>query len=154
VIATSGRPTLTHTLAALTPQLEPGDEVLILRDNTGDWGHTPRNNAMPRCAGTHLIFIDDDDRHLKGALEYVREEVAHTPDRVHLFAMAYQDGRVVQPRWPLQIGYVDTAMVCVPNTTLGRWGNRYEGDYDFIASALELRGDEPILHDDVIATKG
>jgi hypothetical protein len=156
VIATSGRPTITTTLSALTPQLEHGDEILILRDSTGDWGHTPRNNALPRCNGTHLMFIDDDDHHLKGALEYVREEVAHAPDRVHLFAMAYSDGRVVHPAWPLQIGYVDTSMLCVPNThgKLGRWGDRYEGDYDFIASTIELRGDTPILHDDVIATKG
>lgn len=154
MIATNGRPTLTDTLAALTLQLEPGDEVLIVRDSTGDHGNTPRNAAIPRCAGTHLVFIDDDDRHLKGALDHVREHVAEQPDRVHLFAMAYTDGRVVHPRWPLEIGYVGTPMICVPNTPgkLGEWSTRYEGDYDFAKTTLELRGDEPVLHNDVIAT--
>jgi hypothetical protein len=34
-------------------------------------------------------------------------------------------------------GNVSTQMFCVPRTaTLGKWGTRYEGDYDFIASTV------------------
>jgi len=154
VIATSGRESITTTLAALTPQLEPGDEILILRDDTGDHGNTPRNNAIPRCAGSHILFIDDDDKHLRDALTYIREQVTKIPRKVHLFSMAYDDGRIVNPRWPLQIGFVGTPMICVPNTKgkLGKWSQRYEGDYDFMKTTLELRHDEPVLHYDVIAT--
>jgi len=156
VIATSGRPTLTTTLNAVTPQLEPGDEILVLRDNTGDHGHTPRNAAIPRCAGSHLLFIDDDDRYLKDALTYIREQVTHTTDRVHLFAMAYDNGGTVEPAWPLQVGHVSTQMICAPNQPqqLGRFGTRYEGDYDFAHTTMELRGDTPVLHTDVIALIG
>ena len=54
----------------------------------------------------------------------------------------------------LQVGYVGTPMLCIPNKpgNVGTWSSRYEGDYDFAASTMELRGDEPVLHDDVIAT--
>ena len=47
-------------------------------------------------------------------------------------------------------------MLCVPNTPgqLGQWGDRYEGDYDFIHSTMALRGDTPVLHPDVIALIG
>jgi hypothetical protein len=153
VIATQGRPTLSSTLNALTPQLQDGDEVLILRDETGDHGNSPRNQAIPRCAGTHLMFIDDDDHHLDDALELVRARVRSRPKRVHLFSMAYDDGRIVKPRWPLQVGYVGTPMIVVPNepAKLGQWSTRYEGDYDFIQSTMQLRGDEPILHAEPIA---
>lgn len=74
-------------------------------------------------------------------------------NRVHLFAMRYPDGRILLPRWPLQVGHVSTAMIVVPSNPalLGAWSDRYEGDFDFIASTLERRGDEPMLHADVIA---
>jgi Glycosyl transferase family 2 len=153
VIATSGRATLTDTLAALTPQLEHGDEILIVRDSTGDHGNTPRNAAIPRCAGTHLMFIDDDDQHAADALQLVRSKVRSRPKRVHLFSMVYTDGRVVHPRWPLQIGYVGTPMIVVPNQPgqVGQWSNRYEGDYDFLVDTMQLRGDAPVLHAEPIA---
>jgi hypothetical protein len=153
VIATSGRPSITQTLAALTPQLEHGDEILIQRLDC-DWGGKARRDAIPRCAGTHLLFIDDDDHHQDGALEHIRQEVRDSPHEVHLFAMAYHDGHVVQPAWPLRIGSVGTPMFCVPNVPgcIGEWSDRYEGDYDFIDSTMVLRGDQPVLHDNVIAT--
>ena len=153
MIATSGRPTLTQTLAALTPQLVHGDEILIVRDSTGDHGNTPRNHAIPRCAGTHLMFIDDDDQHAADALQLVRSKVRARPSRVHLFSMVYDDGRTVHPRWPLQIGYVGTPMIVVPNQPgkVGLWSQRYEGDYDFINDTMTLRGDAPVLHAEPIA---
>ena len=44
-------------------------------------------------------------------------------------------------------------MICVPNhlEKLGTWSERYEGDHDFLASTMRLRGDQPVLHDDVVA---
>jgi hypothetical protein len=118
------------------------------------WGHEARNLAMPRCAGTHLLWIDDDDKYVKGALTTVRQSVRRSRNRVHLFAMAYPNGVVVKPRWPLIMGSVGTPMICVPNEPgkLGRWGDEYEGDYSFVTETMRLRGDKPVLHADVIAT--
>jgi hypothetical protein len=118
-----------------------------------DWGHETRNHALQRCAGTHLLFIDDDDRYMKGALALVRERVSALPRKVHLFAMALDYGVVIRPAWPLREGQIGTPMICVPRgrRKLGRWGDRYEGDFDFVSSTMELRGDLPVLHEDVIA---
>jgi hypothetical protein len=126
--------------------------VLVIKRQC-DWGHETRNLALPRCAGTHLLFIDDDDRYLSGALALVRERVSALPRKVHLFAMALDYGVVIKPSWPLVEGHIGTPMFCVPRVRrkLGRWSNRYEGDYDFIRSTMGLRGDLPVLHEDVIA---
>src|SRR5262245_4219027 len=108
---------------------------------------------MRRCAGTHLLFIDDDDRYTTGALELIRDAVAALPRKVHLFAMVNNDGVVIKPSWPLLLGHIGTPMFCVPRVRhkLGKWGERYEGDFDFISSTMRLRDDLPVLHEDVIA---
>jgi len=157
IIPTCGRPTLADTVASVTPQLGDGDELHLIRRDNAPWGHATRNHAMPHAAGSHLLFIDDDDRYLPDALTLIRIKLTPTTrHRVHLFSMRYDNGHLVQPRWPLEVGYVSTQMMCVPNSPdlLGVWGDRYEGDYDFIATTMLLRGDEPVLHADVIAQIG
>jgi hypothetical protein len=157
VIATAGRPSLIVTLGALIAQLEHGDELLVLRDQTGDFGNHARNQAIPRCAGTHLLFIDDDDRHTAGALAVIRDRVADAPDRVHVFAMQrLHDHRRFTPTLPLELGHVGTPMLCIPNRPdqLGRWSDRYEGDFDFLTSTLELHPDPPLVHDELVAVVG
>jgi hypothetical protein len=154
IIPTSGRPSLIITLAALTSQLQHGDELLVLRDSTGDWGNTARNHALYRCAGTHLLFIDDDDRHTANALATIRDYVERNPDRVHVFAMRrLHDHHTFVPALPLEEGHVGTPMICVPNqpSRLGRWSERYEGDFDFLTTTLALHDQPPIVHPDVIA---
>lgn len=156
IVPTSGRPTLTATLASVTPQLEHGDELMVICRTDAPWGHASRNTAMRRATGSHLLFIDDDDRYVDDALALVRGWVEQEPDRVHLYAMRYDYGRVVYPVWPLTCGYVSTQMLCVPNVPhlLGRWGDRYEGDYDFAATTMALRSDEPVVHMDVAVLVG
>jgi hypothetical protein len=103
------------------------------------------------------MFIDDDDTHTDHALNIVRTSTERQPGLVHLFAMRYQQNRrTLYPDWPLQVGKVGTPMMAVPNIPgqLGQWSDRYEGDYDFIAETMRLRGDTPVLHDDVIALIG
>ena len=67
--------------------------------------------------------------------------------------MRYCDGRTLTPTLPIRVGTVGTPMICVPNhlEKLGTWSERYEGDHDFLASTMRLRGDQPILHGDVVA---
>jgi hypothetical protein len=111
---------------------------------------------MPRSAGTHLLWLDDDDRYTKDALGVVRERVGALPEKVHLFAMALAGGGTIAPAWPLRIGAVGTPMICVPNVPglLGQWSDEYQGDYDFACSTMELRADRPVLHTDVVALIG
>lgn len=153
IVASSGRPTLARTLLSIAPQLEPGDELLVDVNEDAPWGHAARNRQMARATGSHLLFMDDDDMYLEGALKLARTVAAWTPSRVHIFRMRYPDQDVIWREHEVELGNVSTIMLMVPNEPgrLGEWGDRYEGDFDFLTSTLELRGDAPVWHEDVIA---
>jgi glycosyltransferase involved in cell wall biosynthesis len=152
LLATSGRPTIARTLKSLIPQLEPGDEVMILRDDSGDAGDTPRNEAMPRAAGTHLLFMDDDDVYVPDALAKMRRFADENPGRIGIFRIEYTAG---PKRWTvpeLKNRNVSTQIFLVPNVPgkLGVWEHRgtVHGDFVFISETARLQGD-PIFVDEV-----
>jgi len=142
IIPTTGRDSIARTLASITPQLRHGDEVVIERDASGDWGATPRTRGQERASGTHLLWMDDDDAYVPGALDTIRAAIRETPTRPQIFRFRREQGiNDVLPRSPnVVVGNVSTQMCCFPNdpAMLGTWGVRYEGDFDFIASTLAL----------------
>jgi glycosyltransferase involved in cell wall biosynthesis len=160
IVATSGRPTLKRTLASIVPQLRPGDEIFIVRDDSGDAGDTARMSAMPRALGTHLAFIDDDDVYVKDALEKMRRFAREHPGRIGIFKMKHPVGtthwREGEP--VLRYANVSTQTFLVPNVPgkLGRWHERprpsgkgtHIGDYVFLEETVELQG-EPVFVDEV-----
>ena len=152
LLATAGRGTIMRTLLSILPQLEPGDEVMILRDESGDAGDTPRNDAMPRAAGTHLLFMDDDDVYTPGALARMRRFADENPGRIGIFKLEYVVGnrRWVEPE--LRFKNVSTQTFLVPNVPgkLGRWERRgrIAGDFVFIEETARLQG-EPLFVDEV-----
>ena len=161
IVATSGRPTLSRTLASIVPQLRPGDEVIVVCDDSGDAGDTARMDAIPRARGTHLTFIDDDDVYVPDALEKLRRFARERPGRLGIFKMKHVVG-TTHPREDepdvLRYGNVSTQTFLVPNEPgrLGRWQERprpsgagtHAGDYVFITQTVELQG-EPIFVDEV-----
>ncbi len=153
VLPTCGRATLGRTLDALAPQLQYGDELLVLH-RMAPWGNKARNEVIEgRAAGSHLWFMDDDDMPTPDALEDIRAGVSENPDRVHLFRMQYRDGKTIWREPVVRVGNVSTILTVVPNDPdrLGRWGTRYESDHDFIAETLQIRGEEPVWHEEVVA---
>ncbi|HVN59829.1 MAG TPA: glycosyltransferase [Gaiellaceae bacterium] len=154
VIATKGRESLTGAFASAASQLRPGDEILVLCNDAGDWGHSARNAAMPRAAGTHLLFMDDDDEYLPGALDAIRRFSAEHPDRIGIFRMRYfEDGRYVWNRREFRYKNVGTPCFVVPNVPgkLGRWDTSWPGgDWSFIEETVALQG-PPVFCDEVIA---
>jgi glycosyltransferase involved in cell wall biosynthesis len=152
IVATSGRPTIHRTLRSILPQLEPGDEVMVVRDASSDAGDTPRNDAMPRARGTHLLFMDDDDVYVPGALGTMRRFADENPGRIGIFKLEYAVGnrRWVEPE--LRYKNVSTQTFLVPNVPgkLGRWERhgRVAGDFVFIEETVRLQG-EPIFVDEV-----
>jgi glycosyltransferase involved in cell wall biosynthesis len=162
IIATSGRPTLKRTLASIAGQLQPGDEVIVVRDASGDPGDTARMDAMPRARGSHLAFMDDDDVYSRDGLERMRRFARQHPDRVAIFKMEHPVGtthwRENEPE--LRYANVSSQTFLVPNVPgrLGRWHEvprtsgkgMYAGDYVFILETVELQG-EPVFVDEVIA---
>jgi glycosyltransferase involved in cell wall biosynthesis len=160
IVATAGRPTLRRTLRSIVGQLRPGDELMIVRDDSGDAGDTARMDAMPRARGTHLAFIDDDDVYAPDAFEKMRRFAREQPDRIGIFKMKHPVGtthwREGEP--VLRYANVSTQTFFVPNIPgkLGRWqagrprpgGGEYAGDYVFITETVELQG-EPVFIDEV-----
>ena len=152
IVGTAGRKTLMRTLRSITSQLEPGDELFVIRDDSGDAGDTPRNQTMHRAAGSHLLFMDDDDVYLPGALAKMRRFADDNPGRIVIFRMEYTTG---PKRWrvpELRNRNVSTQNFLVPNVPgkLGVWEHRgtVHGDYTFIEETARLQGD-PIFVDEV-----
>lgn len=153
IVPTSGRRTLLGTLESIVSQLEPGDEVIVLRDGARDYGHSARNAAMPRAKGTHLLFQDDDDQYADGALAEMRRFAREQPDRIAIFRMRYPDGRLLWADPELRYKNVSTQTFLIPNVPgkLGRWENDglRGGDYVFIEETVALQGD-PVFCDHLV----
>jgi glycosyltransferase involved in cell wall biosynthesis len=152
IVGTAGRKTLRQTLRSITSQLEPGDELFLLRDDSGDAGDTPRNQTMHRAAGSHLLFMDDDDVYVPGAFARMRRFADENPGRIGIFRIEYTSG---PKRWrvpELRNRNVSTQNFLVPNVRgkLGVWEHRgtVHGDYIFIEETARLQG-EPIFVDEV-----
>jgi glycosyltransferase involved in cell wall biosynthesis len=152
IVGTAGRKTLRRTLKSITSQLEPGDELFLLRDDSGDAGDTPRNQTMHRAAGSHLLFMDDDDVYVPGAFAKMRRFADDNPGRIGIFRMESTTG---PKRWRvprLENRNVSTQIFLVPNVPgkLGVWEHRgtVHGDYTFIEETARLQG-EPVFVDEV-----
>jgi hypothetical protein len=152
IIPTKGRPFLEHTLASFLHQLEPGDEVIVLRDSSGDFGDAAVTDAMSRAKGTHLTFIQDDDLYLPGAFAAMRKFAAENPERIGIFRMRSTVGTRIWNEPVFRFKNVSTQNYVVPNVPgkLGRWHtdspDGRNGDWHFIKDTAELQG-EPILVD-------
>lgn len=151
VVASSGRPTLARTVESARSQMRDGDEILVSVNQDCPWGHKARNQLMRAARGDWLLFMDDDDMYTPGALDTVRGAVGLV-GHPHVFRMRYATGDVLWTDREVRCGNVSTQMVVVPNVgdLLGRWGDRYEGDFDFIAETCSNLG-QPFWHEDVIA---
>ena len=55
IMASTGRATLRFALESATSQMLPGDELILVYDDSGDAGDTPRNRVLESASGTHLV---------------------------------------------------------------------------------------------------
>lgn len=183
IIATIGRPSLRTTLLSLQGHLKQMDEVLVMGDGdpagaadmlaesglpgryipvdgpNNNFGHTPRNIGMELAQGTHLMFIDDDDFYLSFAMDDVRRAIRKNPDRPLIFKMLRPGPKFRDMLWTtreVREGNVSTQMIVAPNIPekLGQWGNRYQGDFDFIESTLKHYPAGPVWREEVLAAWG
>jgi hypothetical protein len=153
ILPTTGRKTLRRTLVSITSQLEPGDELFVVYDDSGDLGDTPRNQTMRRAAGTHLLFMDDDDEYASGALATIRRFANENPGRIGIFRMRHPTGPMRWHTRELRYTNVSTQLFCVPNIPekLAEWKQvgRRIGDFRFISFTSAYMGQEPIFVDAV-----
>lgn len=162
IVPTCGRPTLKRALDSAVGQLRAGDRVLVVGDGrqtdaertcadytrsvrylegpqTSCFGNRQRQLGMLRAWADYLLFLDDDDVFTPGALATVRDAIRLWPGRPMLFKFIDRNGLVLWLRPEVLQGNVSTAQIVFPNRAewLGEWGDRYEGDYDFIRSTLD-----------------
>lgn len=175
IVPTVGRATLCHTLASIAAQLEPGDELIVVCNNSGDFGNAARNSGIERAQGTHLVFLDDDDEWLPGALARMRRFADERPGRVGIFRYRRElfgdtpltpDLRTtgsptyVVPNLPGRVGRFGPADIHEPGFRSLRPGETPEylaqrfGDYEFIRSTVALCADEPIWVPEVTTIVG
>lgn len=154
IIPTINRPELANTIKSITPQLASGDEIIICSDKTGDWGATPRTKGMLQATGDILMWIDDDDVYTPDAFATVRACLKEKP-HPHLFRMVRNKpfNDVIHKKHEVVRGNVSTQMFVVPNDKkrLGKWGVKYDGDFNFIESTLSLWGGNVVWREEVIS---
>lgn len=119
------------------------------------WGHPQRNYGMLKASGEWLVFSQDDNIFAPDAFEVIAQAIRAQPyPRPLLFKiMTWQSGVVWRnPR--LAEGDIDADCIVVPNlaTKLGQWGERYNGDYDFILSTYNLWWGDVAWRPELIAT--
>jgi glycosyltransferase involved in cell wall biosynthesis len=155
IVPTRGRRSLAATLDSVSEQLQPGDEVLVRCTRDEDFGNAARQSLVERAAGTHLVFIDDDDQLAQDALATMRRVAEEHPERVVIFRMRYLDGHILWHDPVLRERNVSSQMFLVPNVPgkLGRWENpEYSrmADWSFISETVRLQG-EPLFREEIVA---
>ena len=167
ITPTVGRDSLRDTLLSIVPQLQAGDEHIVIGDGAQpraaetcaeygasyqDGPQTHNNGAAQRdvgislARGDWLLFCDDDDTFTPDALATVRQVVVDNPTMPHLFRMRYRASGVVL--WQDDIvceGNVGTPMIVVPTCLeLPAWSDghpvAYTSDHRFIQRVTDLYG--------------
>lgn len=164
VIPTIGRSSVKETLDSIAPQLEMFDQVFVIGDgvypevkklvkNYGiqygyfeipggphhDWGARARNFGVDLAKKAYITFMDDDDQYLPGAFKLIKAAIQEKPGYPFMFRMIHGKDMLWKNN-DLCIGNVSSQMVAVPNikNKLGRFTERYEGDFDFIRSTADF----------------
>lgn len=124
VVPTLGRRTLARTLASVASQIEPGDEIIVECSDENDVGNSGRQRGVEAATSSHLLFCDDDDVFLPGALAVMRRFAGEHPTAIGIFRRRFNTG---PPQWlepVLRPGNVQNMGFVIPNVRgkLGEWG--------------------------------
>jgi glycosyltransferase involved in cell wall biosynthesis len=143
IVPTSGRESLARTLASILPQIQPGDEIIIECSSDNDWGNAARQRGVEAATASHILFCDDDDVFLPGALAVMRQFAAAHSNAIGIFRRRFNAG---SPQWRepvLRPGNVQCMGFVIPNVRgkLGVWGQQSRDPER--QAALEASGVRP-----------
>jgi len=102
------------------------------------WGHPQRNVGLEMANGMWVCSLDDDDVWSSTAMDAIIGAVSQEAEGMHIFRMRYPDGQLLWASRTATFGNVGTPMMVWRNdpALVGRWGKRYEGDYDFLKESV------------------
>jgi len=160
IVGTQGRPTLERTLDSIRPQLTDADELVVVHshevayDPRGGRGGTEKMEGIRRATRSHLVFMDDDDVYVPGALDLMRDAACERPVIFRMDGSTL--GLGVLWREPvLRYTNVSTQMFVVPNQPdkLGVWTPYQTGngtDFSFLLGCVAKMG-APVWRDEIVA---
>lgn len=164
ITPTIGRDSLKVMLDGLLPQIEDGDEVLIIGDGPQpnakkivddlssprirywetppikNYGNPQRNEAIALANGDYLMFVDDDDTVDPNAISTIKNAAANNPGIPLMFKMLHAGYNILWDIPQVAYGHVSGQMFVLPNVKgkIGTWSGKYGADFDFITSTLAL----------------
>lgn len=166
IVPTISRPTLSALMERLIEDMGPGDQVILVGDGRqhgsrgwpekdprilyfefpgGRHGNPGRDFALTHATGDFIMYIDDDDNLIPGAINHViRPAIATAPERPHVFRC---QGIPVQP--PPFAETTPGASFVWPNdpARLGQWDDGTSHNELFFLKWSLAHFPEPVLHD-------
>ena len=102
----------------------PGDEIIVPCTNVNDAGNSGRQRGIEAAGSSHILFCDDDDVFLPGALATMRQFASENPRALGIFRRSFNAG---PPQWAepkLRRGNLQSMCFVIPNVPgkLGVWG--------------------------------
>lgn len=187
IVPTCGRPSLSLALASVAAAgATRADQVIVVGDGpqpvareiveryakqlkasyfetepTRLVGAHQRNIAIAKATRSHLVFIDDDDTYMPGALALVRTEAQRYPERILLFQEVSDSPRhpwgIIWKEKRVALGNVGSQMMVIPNikSRLALWPNHLCSDYGFLRTTVDhwAQGDSGIVWIDRVITR-
>jgi glycosyltransferase involved in cell wall biosynthesis len=157
IVADGGSPDAHHLakISGLSDKCKV--RVLDLLPAGGDFGQPARNFGMAKATGSHLVFTQDDNAFIEGALLAVKHEAELHPAALHFWRVRPQGGQWVWTHVPADglphVGQIDADCGVVPNdpTRLASWGDGYNGDADFWRATAERFLPAIVWHEELIS---
>lgn len=161
---------LYRCLESIYKQLGPHDEVIVIGDitdrampmverlvasygtqfkylshTTGQhtYGHDQLNYGIEHAKGDWLHCNDDDDVWTPGCVDIMRSAAIESKDRPILFRFLSYHGIIFWvERGMFEYERVGGHCLFTPNISgkVGKWTSRYQGDWDYIESTVNLHG--------------
>lgn len=169
IMPTIGRSTLKAAIGSVLPELTDKDELIVIADGPStvariacekagarymeidspvkDLGATPRDKAIETAKGDYLVFVDDDDLMLQGAVNAIKVAIdPEEPPSLHIFGWAHNPKKI-GPH-----GFKSGQQLVVPRIGCPKWKDfevNFKNDQAFFAHCLELW--PFVTHDYIIA---
>lgn len=165
ITPTIARPALRDCYESVAAQMGPDDRHLIVTDGipvtklpymprafaiegqlTNRWGNAQRQHALDQPRSTsHVLFVDDDDLLIHGALDVLRIQATMRPRKVILARFQPHSAGVTWGEPVIRRGNIGTPNICCPSDVVGSWvSDKYDADFDFVAqTCLNAEAVEP-----------